>query len=123
MPGGDVIAVDTAGRLHAQTGPDGRVGEVPARDQAPPRRGATQDPALRRRDDGSERAAAGAPLQRAVGVTGIALTKLNGSAKGGIAVAIVYELGLPVKLVGVGEGLEDLTSRALVPVDRRRRAL
>jgi fused signal recognition particle receptor len=56
-------------------------------------------------------------------VTGIALTKLNGSAKGGIAVAIVYELGLPVKLVGLGEGLEDLTSRALVPVDRRRRAL
>jgi fused signal recognition particle receptor len=41
-------------------------------------------------------------------VTGVALTKLDGSAKGGIAVAIAYELGLPVKLVGVGEGLEDL---------------
>ena len=44
----------------------------------------------------------------AVGVTGVALTKLDGSAKGGIAVAIAYELGLPVKLVGVGEGLEDM---------------
>ena len=39
----------------------------------------------------------------AVGVTGVALTKLDGSAKGGIAVAIAHELGLPVKLVGVGE--------------------
>ena len=44
----------------------------------------------------------------AVGVTGVALTKLDGSAKGGIAVAIAHELGLPVKLVGVGEALEDL---------------
>ena len=42
------------------------------------------------------------------GVTGVALTKLDGSAKGGIAVAIAYELGLPVKLIGVGEGLDDL---------------
>ena len=41
-------------------------------------------------------------------MTGVALTKLDGSAKGGIAVAIAYELGLPVKLVGVGEGLDDL---------------
>jgi len=44
----------------------------------------------------------------AVGVTGVALTKLDGSAKGGIAVAIAHELGLPVKLIGVGEKLEDL---------------
>ena len=44
----------------------------------------------------------------AAGVTGVALTKLDGSAKGGVAVAIAYELGLPVKLVGVGEGLDDL---------------
>ena len=44
----------------------------------------------------------------AVEVTGVALTKLDGSAKGGIAVPIAFELGLPVKLVGVGERLEDL---------------
>ena len=43
-----------------------------------------------------------------VDVTGIVLTKLDGSAKGGIAVAIAHELGLPVKLIGVGEQLEDL---------------
>ena len=57
------------------------------------------------------------------GVTGVALTKLDGSARGGVAVAIAYELGLPVKLVGVGEGLDDLRpfdagdfARALVGV-------
>src|ERR671934_262547 len=44
----------------------------------------------------------------AVGVTGVALTKLDGSAKGGIAIPIAYELGLPVKLIGVGEQLDDL---------------
>jgi fused signal recognition particle receptor len=44
----------------------------------------------------------------AAGVTGVALTKLDGSAKGGVAVPIAYELGLPVKLIGVGESLEDL---------------
>jgi fused signal recognition particle receptor len=41
-------------------------------------------------------------------VTGVALTKLDGSAKGGIAVAIAHEVGLPVKLIGVGETLDDL---------------
>jgi fused signal recognition particle receptor len=44
----------------------------------------------------------------AVAVTGIALTKLDGSAKGGVAIAIAVELGLPVKLIGVGEGIDDL---------------
>jgi fused signal recognition particle receptor len=44
----------------------------------------------------------------AVGVTGVALTKLDGSAKGGVAIAIANELGLPITLVGVGESLDDL---------------
>jgi fused signal recognition particle receptor len=44
----------------------------------------------------------------ALGVTGIVLTKLDGTAKGGIAVAIQKELGLPIKFIGVGEGVEDL---------------
>ena len=41
-------------------------------------------------------------------MSGIALTKLDGSAKGGIAIAIAHELGLPVKLIGIGEGIDDL---------------
>jgi fused signal recognition particle receptor len=47
-------------------------------------------------------------FHEAVGVTGIALTKLDGTAKGGIITAIVGELGIPVKLIGIGEGIEDL---------------
>jgi len=43
-----------------------------------------------------------------VGVTGIALTKLDGTAKGGIVFAIRRELGIPIRLIGVGEGVEDL---------------
>jgi fused signal recognition particle receptor len=47
-------------------------------------------------------------FNEAVDVSAVALTKLDGSAKGGVALAIAHELGLPVKLVGVGEGIEDL---------------
>ena len=63
-------------------------------------------------------------FDEAVEVTGVALTKLDGTAKGGVAVAIAHELGLPVKLIGVGETLDDLQpfdprdfARALVSQD------
>ena len=45
---------------------------------------------------------------QAADVTGLVLTKLDGSAKGGIAIAIAHEMGIPIKLIGMGEGLEDL---------------
>ena len=47
-------------------------------------------------------------FSEAVQVTGLVLTKLDGTAKGGIALAIAQELGIPVKLIGIGEQLEDL---------------
>ena len=47
-------------------------------------------------------------FKEVVGVTGLALTKLDGTARGGIVVAIAEELKLPVRLIGVGEGVEDL---------------
>ncbi|MFC1651526.1 signal recognition particle-docking protein FtsY, partial [Candidatus Latescibacterota bacterium] len=47
-------------------------------------------------------------FNRELGVTGIALTKLDGTAKGGIAVSIIDRLGIPIKLIGIGEGIEDL---------------
>ena len=47
-------------------------------------------------------------FSEAVGVTGIVLTKLDGTAKGGIVVTVQRELGVPVKLVGLGEGADDL---------------
>ena len=62
----------------------------------------------RRCDDRPERAAPGEALLEAVPVDGIVLTKLDGTAKGGIALAIAGELGIPVKLIGIGEALEDL---------------
>ena len=47
-------------------------------------------------------------FNEAVGVTGIVLTKLDGTAKGGIIVAIARELKIPIRFIGVGEGVEDL---------------
>jgi fused signal recognition particle receptor len=47
-------------------------------------------------------------FKEAVNLTGVVLTKLDGSARGGIAIAIARELGLPVKLIGIGEAVEDL---------------
>jgi fused signal recognition particle receptor len=47
-------------------------------------------------------------FNEAVGVTAVALTKLDGTAKGGIVFAIKKELNIPVKLIGVGEGIDDL---------------
>ena len=47
-------------------------------------------------------------FKEAAGITGIVLTKLDGSAKGGIVIAIAQELQVPVKYIGVGEGIDDL---------------
>ena len=63
------------------------------------------------RMDELQREVFGFPMRlfsEAVGVSGLVLTKLDGTAKGGIALAIASELGIPVKLIGVGEQLEDL---------------
>jgi fused signal recognition particle receptor len=69
---------------------------------------AARDTARRRCHHGPERLRQAKLFDEAVGVTGVALTKLDGTAKGGVAVAVAHELGLPVKLVGVGETLDDL---------------
>jgi fused signal recognition particle receptor len=50
----------------------------------------------------------GREFAKAAGVTGLVLTKLDGTAKGGVAVAVVRELGVPIRYVGVGESAEDL---------------
>ena len=47
-------------------------------------------------------------FKKAIGITGIVLTKLDGTAKGGIVIAIKDQLGIPIKYVGVGEGIDDL---------------
>jgi fused signal recognition particle receptor len=106
--GRDVVIVDTAGRLHTQgnlmeeLGKVRRVieGRIPS---APHETLLVVDATTGQ--NGLQQARL---FSETAGVTGVALTKLDGSAKGGVAVAIAHELGLPVKLVGVGEGLEDL---------------
>jgi fused signal recognition particle receptor len=105
---GDVVIVDTAGRLHTQTNLMDELAKV-RRVISGRLDGAPHETLLVVDATTGQNGLVQARLfDEAVGVTGVALTKLDGSAKGGIAVAIAYELGLPVKLVGVGEGLEDL---------------
>jgi fused signal recognition particle receptor len=104
----DVVIVDTAGRLHTQSNLMEELAKVrrvisSRLDGAPHETLLVVDATTGQ--NGLQQARL---FGDAVGVTGVALTKLDGSAKGGIAVAIAYELGLPVKLIGVGERLEDL---------------
>ena len=106
--GRDVVIVDTAGRLHTQTNLMQELAKVRRviEGKLP---GAPHETLLVVDATTGQNGLQQARLfGEAVGVSGVALTKLDGSAKGGIAVAIAHELGLPVKLIGVGEQLEDL---------------
>ena len=106
--GRDVVVVDTAGRLHTQTNLMSELEKV-RRVIAGRIEGAPHETLLVIDATTGQNGLQQARLfGEAVGVTGVALTKLDGSARGGVAIAIAVELGLPVKLVGVGEGLDDL---------------
>jgi fused signal recognition particle receptor len=106
--GRDVVIVDTAGRLHTQANLMEELAKV-RRVIARRREGAPNETLLVLDATTGQNGLRQARLfDEAVNVTGVALTKLDGTAKGGVAVAITHELGLPVKLVGVGESLDDL---------------
>jgi fused signal recognition particle receptor len=106
--GRDVVIVDTAGRLHTQANLMEELAKV-RRVIAGRLAGAPHETLLVIDATTGQNGLQQARLfNEAVEVTGVALTKLDGSAKGGVAVAITHELGLPVKLVGVGESLDDL---------------
>jgi fused signal recognition particle receptor len=106
--GRDVVLVDTAGRLHTQTNLMEELAKV-RRVIERKLEGAPHETLLVVDATTGQNGVQQARLfKEAVGVTGVALTKLDGSAKGGVAIPIAYELGIPVKLVGVGEHLEDL---------------
>jgi fused signal recognition particle receptor len=119
--GRDVVVVDTAGRLHTQANLMEELSKV-RRVLAQRLEGAPHETLLVVDATTGQNGLQQARLfGQAVDVSGIVLTKLDGSAKGGIAIAIAHELGLPVKLIGIGEGLDDLRpfdpgdfSRALV---------
>jgi fused signal recognition particle receptor len=106
--GRDVVIVDTAGRLHTQRN---LMEELAKIRRVIERRlpGAPHETLLVLDATTGQNGLQQARLfHEAVGVTGVALTKIDGSAKGGIAIPVAFELGLPVKLIGVGEALDDL---------------
>ena len=106
--GVDVLLVDTAGRLHTKSNlmdELAKLKKVVAR-QLP---GAPHECLMVMEASTGQNALAQARLfHETVGLTGLVLTKLDGTAKGGIVVRIYRELGVPIKLIGVGEQLEDL---------------
>jgi fused signal recognition particle receptor len=102
----DAVIVDTAGRLHTKTGLMDELGKI----KRVIERQATVDEVLLVLDatTGQNGLRQATVFAEAVDITGIVLTKLDGTAKGGIVVAVQRELGVPVKLVGLGEGPDDL---------------
>ncbi len=106
--GADVVIIDTAGRLHTQANLMEELSKV-RRVIAKQLPGAPHETLMTVDATTGQNGVRQAKLfGEAVDVTGIILTKLDGTAKGGIALAIANELGIPVKLIGIGEQLEDL---------------
>ncbi len=104
----DVVICDTAGRLQAQSSLMEELGKVvrvmkKAIPSAPHEVLLVLDGTI-----GQNALSQARSFKEVVGVTGVALTKLDGTAKGGVVVAVRSETGLPVKLVGLGEGIDDL---------------
>ncbi|MPN47781.1 Signal recognition particle receptor FtsY [bioreactor metagenome] len=106
--GADVVLVDTAGRLHNKQNlmnELAKIGRVIDRELP----GCARETLLvLDATTGQNGLTQARQFQEAAGITGIVLTKLDGTAKGGIVVAIARTMGVPVKYVGLGEGAEDL---------------
>ncbi|MDN6746966.1 MAG: signal recognition particle-docking protein FtsY, partial [Brevibacterium sp.] len=110
VEGTDVVLIDTAGRLQNKIGLMDELGKVKRVATRPLGEGHEIDEVLLVLDattgqNGMQQAKV---FAEAVNITGIVLTKLDGTAKGGIVVAVQRELGVPVKLIGLGEGADDL---------------
>jgi fused signal recognition particle receptor len=102
----DTVLVDTAGRLHTKSGLMDELGKVKRviEKQAP----VSEVLLVIDATTGQNGLTQARVFREVVDVTGIVLTKLDGTAKGGIVIAVQRELGVPVKLVGLGEGADDL---------------
>jgi fused signal recognition particle receptor len=105
--GSDVLIVDTAGRLHTKTPLMDELAKVK---RVIEKAGAEVDDTLLVLDatTGQNGIAQARAFTEAVDVTGVVLTKMDGSARGGVILAVREELGVPVRFVGVGEGADDL---------------
>ncbi len=104
--GVDVVVVDTAGRLHTKTGLMDELGKIKRviERKAP----VTEVLLVIDATTGQNGLTQARVFAEVVNITGIVLSKLDGSAKGGIVVQVQRELGVPVKLIGLGEGVDDL---------------
>ncbi|MDR2454353.1 MAG: signal recognition particle-docking protein FtsY [Bifidobacteriaceae bacterium] len=102
----DTVIIDTAGRLHNKANLMAELGKI--KRVAAKRAPITETLLVLDATTGQNGLAQARVFTEAVDVTGIALTKLDGTAKGGIVIAVQQELGVPVKLVGLGEGPDDL---------------
>jgi fused signal recognition particle receptor len=103
----DLVLADTAGRLHTKVNLMEELRKVRRIAERPP--GQLSEVLLvLDATTGQNGLIQAKQFTDAVGITGVVLTKLDGTAKGGVVLAIRSELGLPIKLVGVGEGAEDL---------------
>jgi fused signal recognition particle receptor len=105
--GADVVIVDTAGRLHNQKNLMDELGKI-ARVLEREASGIGEVLLVLDGTTGQNGIAQAQQFSDAVDVTGVVLTKLDGTSRGGIAIAIERELGIPVKFIGVGEGMQDL---------------
>jgi fused signal recognition particle receptor len=105
--GHTLVLADTAGRLHNKANLVEELKKIRRVADRPPGR-VTEVLLVLDATTGQNGLAQAKVFTEAVDVTGVVLTKLDGTAKGGIVVAIQRELGLPVKLVGLGEGVGDL---------------
>jgi fused signal recognition particle receptor len=106
--GVDTVYIDTAGRLHTKVNLMEELKKI-HRTIAKKLPGAPHEVMLVLDATTGQNAIAQARMfQEAVGVTGIILTKLDGTAKGGVALAVAHETGIPLRFLGVGEGLDDL---------------
>jgi len=105
--GADVLIVDTAGRLHSQKN---LMDELTKVVRVLEREASAIGEVLLVLDGttGQNGIAQAKQFSETVGVTGVVLTKLDGTSRGGIAIAIEQELEIPVKFIGVGEGMQDL---------------
>jgi fused signal recognition particle receptor len=105
--GSDVVLADTAGRLHSQSHLMEELKKVRRVIQRTDASAPHEVLLVLDANQGQNALAQARQFHAAVGVTGLALTKLDGTAKGGIVIAIAQDLKLPIRFVGVGEGLED----------------
>ncbi len=106
--GADVIICDTAGRLHNKVNLLGELGKIYRVIQTQLPEADVEVLLVLDATTGQNAVHQAREFSKVTDITGVVLTKLDGSAKGGIVIAIQNELGIPVKLVGVGEGVDDL---------------